>query len=215
MTEANNTRDTASTGRIRGMKRVVGGVVLALATGVGLTAWAAAPGGHHGPAHGGFGPAGFGMGFAGDPARLDRMVDRVLGGVNATEAQRTQVKQIVQAAATDLKAQRESGRGLREQSAQLFTAPTVDAGAVESLRQKMLAQHDASSQRISQALVEISRVLTPEQRVQLAEQMKKRGEHRRERGHDKAHEKAHEKGHGPRGEGGARSPEPARAPALS
>lgn len=172
----------------RGLKGVMGAVLLAVAASAGVTAWAAAPGGPPPAPHGVFGPGGWGMGFAGDPARLDRMVDRALGGVNATEAQRSQVKQIVRSAAADLKTQREAGQALHAQSAQLFTAPTIDADAVEALRQKMVAQHDQSSRRMSQAMVDIGRVLTPEQRVQLAEQMRSRRDHMRSRMHERGQE---------------------------
>ncbi len=181
-----STDSTLGTGRARGFKRVLGGVLLAVGVGLGATAFAGGVGGHG--AHGSGGPE---MMFAGNPARFDRGVDRMLASVNATEAQKTQIKQIVRAAAIDLKPQHEAGRKLREQAAQLFTAPTVDANAVEATRQQMLAQHEQGSRRISQALVEISRVLTPEQRVQLAEKLKKRGE-RGERG-----ERGHRHGHGP------------------
>jgi Spy/CpxP family protein refolding chaperone len=164
-----------------GMRRMVGGMVLAVAAGAAVTAWAQ-PGGYGG--HGMGGPR---MGFMhGDPARIDRGVDRMLSSVNATEAQRTQIKQIVRAAAADLRAQHDASRQLRAQAEQLFTAPTVDANAVEALRKQMLAQHDQSSQRLSQALVEISRVLTPEQRQQLAERMKKRRDHMRDQAQERA-----------------------------
>jgi Spy/CpxP family protein refolding chaperone len=56
----------------------------------------------------------------------------------------------------------------------LFTQPTVDANAAESLRQQMLARHDAASKRMMQAMLDVSRVLTPEQRQQLAQHMKQR-----------------------------------------
>jgi Spy/CpxP family protein refolding chaperone len=105
----------------------------------------------------------------------------MLDGLNATDAQRAQVKQIAQAAASDLKGQREAGRALREKSLELFSAPTVDAAAAESVRQQMLAQHDTASRRMLQAMLDISRVLTPEQRAKIGEQMKQRSEMMRER----------------------------------
>jgi Spy/CpxP family protein refolding chaperone len=78
----------------------------------------------------------------------------------------------MKSAMTDLQAQRQASRGLREQLATLFAQPTVDARAVEAVRQQMLQQHDQSSRRWMQALLDASVVLTPEQRVQLAERMK-------------------------------------------
>ena len=76
-----------------------------------------------------------------------------------------------------MKAQREAGRALREQGLQLFTQPTVDATAAEALRQQMLAQHDQASKRMLQAMLDVAKVLTPEQRAQLAERMKQRARH--------------------------------------
>lgn len=111
-----------------------------------------------------------GHAMGGSPKHIARMLD----SVNATEAQRSQIKQISEAAAADLRTQREAGKGLREQQMQLFTQPTVDANAVEAVRKQLVAQHDQSSRRMSLAMIEVSRVLTPEQRVKLAETMKAR-----------------------------------------
>jgi Spy/CpxP family protein refolding chaperone len=111
--------------------------------------------------------------------------DRALDRVNATPEQRAQIRQIMQSARTDLQAQKDAGRALREQARQLFTQPTVDARAAEALRQQMLAQHDQRSKRMMQAMIDASRVLSPEQRRQLADAMGKRREmmerHHRER----------------------------------
>lgn len=124
----------------------------------------AMPGGP-GPDHGGFG-----LSMLGGPGRIDGMLD----SVNASPDQRAQIKQIVQAAASDMKAQSESGRALHEQALQLFTQPTVDARAAEVLRQQMLTQHDQVSKRALQAMLDLSRVLSPEQRKQLADKMSQR-----------------------------------------
>ena len=113
-----------------------------------------------------------GHGMGGSPKYIARMLD----SVNATPEQRTQVNRITEAAMADLKARREAAKSLREQQLALFTQPTVDANAVEALRKQMLAEHDLSSQRMVQAMLEVSRVLTPEQRQKLAETMKARHE---------------------------------------
>ena len=55
---------------------------------------------------------------------------------------------------------------------QIFSAPTVDAAAAESVRQQLMAQHDAASRRTLQAMLDISRVLTSEQRAQIARHLK-------------------------------------------
>ena len=120
------------------------------------------------------GPRGHGPAEAGPMG--GRGMDRMLDAVNATADQRAQIRQIHEAARADMRAQHETQRGLREQMRQLFTQPTVDANAVEALRQQMMAGHDRRSQRMTQAMVEASRVLTPEQRKQIGERMQRRGE---------------------------------------
>ena len=144
--------------------------------------------GHHGAGMGGPGA----MMFGGSPEHIGRGVDRMLDGLNATDAQRAQVKQIALAAATDLKAQHDAGRGLRDQGLQLFATPTVDARAAEALRRQMLDQHDQASKRVLQAMLDVSAVLTPEQRAKFAERMKQR------------HAGMAERMHGMRGEGSTR-----------
>lgn len=123
-------------------------------------------------------PGGHGMmggpGMAGEHGAqfMGRMLDRMLDKVGATDAQRSQIRQIAELAQADLKAQAESGKALRERGLALMTAPTLDAAAAEVLRQQMLARHDQASRRMLQAMLDIGNVLTPEQRAKLAEQMK-------------------------------------------
>jgi Spy/CpxP family protein refolding chaperone len=164
------------------------GLSLALA-GAFATSVLAAPGGPgmmgdgtmmaHGPmgAHGGPGGRGGGM--------FDGMLGRMLDRVNATPEQRAKIQQIMQKQSGDLSAQREAGRALRQQAMTLFAQPTVDANAVEAVRQKQLAMHDEATKRMTAAMLEISGVLTPEQRKQIAETMSQRSEmmqrHQRER----------------------------------
>lgn len=176
--------------------RMVRGLPLGVAAGVlmaGTAAIAAMPEGgqgrhegmrmHHAAMHGGgvHGGMGMGMRLGGDPAQVDRMVERMLRGLNATEAQTAQIQQIARAAAQDLQGLREAQRSLHEQSRQVWSQPNVDANAVESLRQQQIAQMDQRSKRMSQAMLDISRVLTPEQRAQLAERMEQRQRHMQER----------------------------------
>lgn len=174
----------ATQGR-RGFRTVVATALIAVSSAVSLSAFAfpGGPGGHHGHHGGGFGGPGM---FMGSPERLDKGVDRLLDRVgNATDAQRQQIKVIVKAAASDLAGQREAGRTLRERSMQIFTAPAVDAAQAESVRQQMLVQHDNTSRRVLQAMLDISRVLTPEQRAKIGDDIKKRQQHMQERAKDR------------------------------
>jgi Spy/CpxP family protein refolding chaperone len=168
-------------------------ITLALA-GTFAVAATAAPGG---PGMGGQGPmwpvgmghagmAGMGHGgMMGQGPMFGGMFPQMLDRVNATPEQRAQIRQIMDNHASEMRAQREAGRALRDQAMVLFTQPTVNADAVEALRQKQMAMHDAASKRMTLALLEVSRVLTPEQRKQLAEQMTQRRDmmqrHQRER----------------------------------
>lgn len=125
--------------------------------------------------HGHGGPGGPGMMmFGGPPEHVGRAVDHMLDGLNATEAQRTQIKQIAMTASADMKAQRDSGRSLREKGVQIFAAPSVDAGAAESVRLQLNALHDQGSKRMLQAMLDVAKVLTPEQRAKIAERLKER-----------------------------------------
>lgn len=150
-------------------RAVMGGLAIALAAALAVPAFAHAPG----PRGGGMGGPGM-MLFAGSPERISRAVDHLLNGLNASDAQRSQIKQIAQAAAADLKQQHAAARSLHQQEAQIFTAPTVDANAAEQLRQRMLAQHDQASRRVTQAMVDVAQVLTPEQRAALGQRLQKR-----------------------------------------
>jgi Spy/CpxP family protein refolding chaperone len=156
----------------RALAKPAGRIALTLALALGsvvVQVAQAAPGGPGGPGmhgdHGG--PGGFGM-------MGGRGLDRMLDSVNASADQRTQIQAIVKAAQADLKAQHEAGRALHQQSQALFTQTTVDARAAEALRQQMLAQHDQASKRRLQMMLDISRVLTPEQRAKVAERMNQR-----------------------------------------
>ncbi len=164
----------STTEHARGIRRMALGLLVAVAGTLAVSAWA-----HDRGPRGGGEMGAHGM-FMGRGDHMGRGLERMLDGVNATEAQRAQIKQIAQAAAADLKVQREATRGQREQGLALFTAPAVDSRAVEALRVQRLAQHDQASKRMTQAMLDISAVLTPEQRVALGERMKQRAQKRQE-----------------------------------
>ncbi len=103
-----------------------------------------------------------------------RHLQRMLDSVNATPEQRSQIKQLADAAQADMASQRTTQRKLQADQQALFAQPTVDARAAETLRQQMQAQHEVASKRMLQLKLDISRVLSPQQRQQLAERMQKR-----------------------------------------
>ncbi len=152
----------------RPLRLLMGTVLLSLAATVAQTA-SAQGSGMDGMGGRGMGPGGPGMGY-GAPHQMEHM----LRAVNATPEQRAQIMQIAQGARAELQAQREAGRKLREQSQALFAQPTVDARAVETLRQQMLAHDDQASKTRMQLMLDVSRVLTPEQRRMMADRMAQR-----------------------------------------
>ena len=146
-----------------------GSVLVAAAAAVALPVVAQ---GHHGEGpmhtmeHGRMGPDGMGA----SPRHMERMLD----SVSATDAQRTQIKQIVEAARADMKAQHEAGRALHDKTRALLAAPTIDTNALEQVRQQMLTHHEQVSRKALQVQIDVAQVLTPEQRAKLSEMMAKR-----------------------------------------
>lgn len=134
----------------------------------------------HGMHRGGpdFGGPGFGP--------MGPMHGKLLKDAGVTDAQQAQIKQIFEAAHKDLKAQRDTDRQLHERMQALFTAPTVDANAVEQVRQQMHAAHDVESKRITLAMIDASRVLSPEQRAKIAQLKNQQREKMKERMKDRA-----------------------------
>lgn len=160
------------TTRLSLSSRLAASALLAVAAGLAAPALHAAPpeGGRHGMMAGGpGGPGGHGGGMM-----MGLGSDRMLDAVGASAEQRAQIRQIMDAARADLKSQREAGRALHDQMRQAFVQPTVDARAVEALRQQQMAQHDAASKRMMQAMLDVSRVLSPEQRAKIADHMGQR-----------------------------------------
>lgn len=175
---------SSSARRSSGWRLFTATAVVALAGGLSQAAWAAAPHEGHGAGmrgHSGHGAHG-GMGMAWGGRGIERMLDTV----NATPEQRAQIQKIVEATRAEDAAQHDARRQLHAQSLALMTQPQIDARAAEALRQQMVAQHDQASKRRLQVMLDVSRVLTPEQRKTLAERMTQRRammeRHRAERG---------------------------------
>jgi Spy/CpxP family protein refolding chaperone len=144
--------------RSRPLRMLVATAALALAGGLAQTA-SAMPGG-----------AGHGGGHHGGAMMAGRMLD----SVDASAEQKAQIQAIWQAARTDLRANSEARRALHERMRNLLAQPDIDAAAVEVVRQQMAAQHEQTSRRMTQAMIDASKVLTPEQRKQIAERMTQR-----------------------------------------
>lgn len=150
-------------------------VGLAALAALGLGTAAHAQGAMHGAGsgHAMHGPGGTHAAHArmhgGDGAGMEmRGFERMLDRAQATPEQRAQIRKIMESAHADLRAGGEAGRAQRGKMAELLAQPEIDAAAVEAARQQQVARHDAASKRMTQAMVEAARVLTPEQRQKLA-----------------------------------------------
>jgi Spy/CpxP family protein refolding chaperone len=103
------------------------------------------------------------------PRRIERMIGFAARRLDATDEQKKRLTDIATAAARDLLPMRDKMREARKQARQILTAPTIDRAALEALRAAQLAQADAASRRLAQAIADAADVLTPEQRAKLAQ----------------------------------------------
>ena len=110
---------------------------------------------------------------------------RLLDAVKATPEQKQRIQAIHDAAREDLRKLHDGSRDLRQQMMAALAAPTIHTARIEALRKQELARHDQASQRMQLAMIDAAKVLTPEQRAQLAERAQQRRDlmerHRRER----------------------------------
>jgi len=130
---------------------------VALASGVALAAWSATS--DMMPAH------------TGSMLPRGPLLDRLLDQAQASPTQRAQAHQIIDAADAQLRQGRSAERADHDQMAQLFAQPTIDAAAVEAVRGRIEQRHDLESRRATQALIDVSLVLSAEQRQAIASQL--------------------------------------------
>ncbi|HTD02455.1 Spy/CpxP family protein refolding chaperone [Undibacterium sp.] len=103
---------------------------------------------------------------------VDAMVNHILA--DGTQEQKTKVADIAKAAFKDLYPLRQQHQAAHQQAVKLLTQPTIDRAALEQVRADEMRLADQVSRRITQAVADAAEVLTPEQRIKLAEHMKKR-----------------------------------------
>jgi len=137
-------------------------LAFALASGVGLAAWAAT---EDLPA-----PRAAPM-VTGPLLPRGPLLDRILDDAQASPTQRAQVHQIFDAADAGVRQGRDADRADHAEMAQLFAQPVVDAVQAEAVRVRIEARRDAQSHRVLQAMLDVSQVLTPDQRQVLARRL--------------------------------------------
>jgi Spy/CpxP family protein refolding chaperone len=108
------------------------------------------------------------------------MVRHIAVEIDASTEQQEKLRTIVKSAVKDLVPMREKAQAARQKARELLTQPTIDRTAIEAFRAAQVAQLDAVSKRLTQALTEAAEVLTPKQREQISERMEqRRGQWRR------------------------------------
>jgi protein CpxP len=120
--------------------------------------------------------------------RIDRMIERLLS--DGTPEQKAKVRTLANAAATDLMPLRKQRREAHQQGMTLLAQPSVDRAALEQVRATEMQLDDQTSKRMTSALADIAEVLTPAQRVRVAEQLAQRGKHHG--GHHGGHRAGHD-----------------------
>lgn len=178
------------TGSITALQRsrwrlVASATAIALASATFTMAQAQTPAGAGAGMHSAGMGMGMGWGDVGGQGPGAGHAEHMLELAGASADQKAKVRDIFTALRKDLHTQMEAGGGLHAKMGQQLLAPKLDPAAVEALRQQLLAQHDAVSRRVTQAMLDASAVLTPDQRQKLSQAMQQRREmmerHRRER----------------------------------
>lgn len=114
---------------------------------------------------------------------IDKMIAHLLG--DATPEQQAKVKALATAAFADLQPLQAKRRAAHQEGIQVLSEATVNRSALEQVRATEMQLADQSSRRITQALGDIADVLTPAQRVRLAEHLHQRmHQHGGHGGHD-------------------------------
>lgn len=107
-------------------------------------------------------------------------VEHVLERVDATDDQVERIQAIVADGLDELAAAHGPKQDRHAELKEILTAETIDRDAMEAIRRRHLAKADEMTLIASNRLGEILEILTPEQRVQLADRLEKhRDRHRR------------------------------------
>jgi Spy/CpxP family protein refolding chaperone len=106
-----------------------------------------------------------------------RRMHMILDRVGATAGQRDQIRAIWSGLRPQLRAERATHKGLRQQMVAALTAPTINAGEVERVRKLTMANTDKISALVTQGMVASAQVLTPDQRKLAQQEIAKGGGH--------------------------------------
>ena len=117
--------------------------------------------------------------------RTQRMIERLVP--DATPEQKIKLAAIAKARFDELRPLKEKLRAARADEMKLLSQPTIDRNALEKARQANQQLADQRSRIVTKSFADAAEVLTPAQRVAVAEKLAKHHHHFR-----------HGRGHGPR-----------------
>lgn len=162
--------------RNRTLATLAAGVLMVGTLGL-ATTFAQQPRGHMGRR--GMGPDGGGPGMRGRAVHGAMMrMGLPLGQLGLTEAQRDQVRTIMQSHRDEARPMQEKMRAARQALRAAETADKVDEGAIRSAHKALSDLQEDVAVRRAQVRSEVWQVLTPEQRKR-ADELKVQGEQRR------------------------------------
>jgi Spy/CpxP family protein refolding chaperone len=112
---------------------------------------------------------------AGDTDKhIARAVGWLVDDVKGTPDQEQKLTAIAKSAAADLCILKTQAQENHLQAAAILTKDTVDRAALETVRARQMELANTASTRLTRAIADAADVLTPAQRVALAEALKKR-----------------------------------------
>ena len=110
--------------------------------------------------------------------QIDRMVAHAAIEIDATDEQSAEIAAIAKAAAKEIRPLRDAMREDARKLQSLLLAEVVNPSEIEALRAARLADFDAKSKIVADAVAKIATILTPEQRRLAEERIERFRSHR-------------------------------------
>jgi Spy/CpxP family protein refolding chaperone len=113
-----------------------------------------------------------GMGGPDMERHMQERIARMMREVGGSTEQKDKLLAIAKATGEELRPLREEQRATRQRGITLLAAPQIDRAALEQARTAEMQLADRISKRMLQSMADSAEVLTPEQRLRVAERMK-------------------------------------------